>query len=198
MSCLCAVLLGTSAGAHATSVTPPSFSELVGEAQVIARGVVTGVESRWVDRPQGRIIKTFVTFSIEKTLKGAPDRVVTLEFLGGTVGEDSLRVAGMPTFTVGEPEILFVAANGLQFCPLVRFGHGRYRLRTDAAEHRQYVARDDETPVESTEDVSLPATEHEPAASAPRHADRALSPELFEARITAELTRQQQRLPRQR
>lgn len=44
--------------AHATSVTPPSFPELVSESDLIARGTVTAVSSRWVDAAGSRVIKT--------------------------------------------------------------------------------------------------------------------------------------------
>lgn len=175
-------------GARATSVTPPSFSELVGEAQTIARGTVAAVESRWVDAPDGRIIKTFVTFTVEKRIKGNPPDSLTLEFLGGTVGTESLKVDGMPHFQIGEREILFVRDNGVQFCPLVRLMHGRYRVRADQATGRRYVARDDDTPMASVNDVELPADTHG-VAKAFRSAATAMAPDDFEARISEEAFR---------
>jgi hypothetical protein len=172
--------------AHATSVTPPTFSQLVSEADAIARATVSSVESHWVDGPQGRVIKTFVTFSVDKVLKGSPANPLTLEFLGGTVGTDVLHVAGMPEFTVGQHEIVFVQGNGLQFCPLVRFGHGRYHVRTDANSRRAYVTRNDESPLTATSDVQLPAEAHESNSSATVSSASALTPEQFETAITAE------------
>src|SRR5262245_3348534 len=57
--------------ARATTVVPPSFPELVGQAEAIYRGQVKNVESRRVARADGgTVIKTFVTFAIERTLKG--------------------------------------------------------------------------------------------------------------------------------
>jgi hypothetical protein len=175
--------------AHATSVTPPSFSELVSEAQVIARGTVTSVSARWVDAPQGRMIKTFVDFTVEKRIKGNPAATMTLQFLGGTVGTDTMHVSGMPEFKVGQTDILFITGNGIQFCPLVRFGHGRYHVRTDAASHRKYVTRNDESPLASVADVKVPETDH-PVAKAIRSAEAALSPDEFETQISDELARE--------
>jgi hypothetical protein len=177
-------LLCTALFARATSVTPPSFPQLVSEAQVIAQGTVTSIASRWVDGPQGRMINTFVDFAVEKTLKGTAPATLTLQFLGGTVGADTLHVGGMPEFKIGEQEILFVQNNGIQFCPLVRFGHGRYHVRTDAASHRQYVARNDNMPLTSTAEVQVPendsgAAKHDPA--------NALSPDAFAAQVRAEI-----------
>ncbi|HVU36635.1 MAG TPA: hypothetical protein VHE61_24555 [Opitutaceae bacterium] len=181
-----AALTGAMITARATSVAPPTFPQLVAESDVIIRGTVDDVTSRWVDGPQGRVIKTFVTVTVDKRLKGDPPNPLRLEFLGGTVGSDSLNVAGMPQFTVGRTEILFIHGNGVQFCPLVRMMHGRYRVRTDATTQRRYVARDDRMPVTSTSDVGRP--EGATARRSARTAAAALSPEAFEAAIANEVT----------
>jgi hypothetical protein len=185
-SCAIVTLFAGAAPSFATSVKPPSFPELVAEADAIARATVTDITARWVDSPNGRVIKTFVTVSVEKRLKGTTPDTVTLEFLGGTVGGDTLHVSGMPEFKIGETEIVFIQGNGVQFCPLVRFGHGRYHVRRDAAGAQRFVTRDDDSPLESVDDVSLPADDavHRHAA---RSAARALTPESFEAQIGDEV-----------
>jgi hypothetical protein len=183
-------LLTAALTARATSVTPPSFTELVAESQVVARGTVTSISSRWVDSPQGPMIKTFVEFAVQKSLKGDAPNPMTLQFLGGTVGTETLHVSGMPEFKVGDTEILFVRNNGTQFCPLVRMMHGRYHVRADAA-HHNYVARDDETPLSSVDDIQLPANDHAPAASKQKRSTAtALTPEDFESEVTNEVSRQ--------
>lgn len=180
--------------ARATTVVPPSFAELVSEADAIYRGRVSAVESRRVDRTDapGTVIKTFVTVAIERVLKGPEKTEITLEFLGGTVGGESMTVAGMPTFAVGAREIVFVQKNGVQFCPLVALMHGRYRVLKDAATAREHIARDNGLPLTDTSDVELPMQylpESVRAASAAANRDRALTPEAFETSITAEVKR---------
>ena len=171
--------------AWATSVIAPSFAELVDEAQTIVRGKVIAVRCAWADSPQGRLIKTYVTFAVEKRLKGsAPDELV-LQFLGGEVDGEGMTVQGMPRFTVGQAEILFVAGNGVRFCPLVGMMHGRYRVMTDATSARDYMARDDGVPLEHESDVQLP--QGTAAASRPKRRAAALTPAAFEERITAEV-----------
>lgn len=173
--------------APATTVVPPNFPELIAEADAIYRGRVTGVESRRVDRPDGgRVIKTFVALAIERVLKGADEASLTLEFLGGTIGDETLEVGGVPKFAVGEHGIVFVQKNGLQFCPLVRLGHGRYRLERDRASGRDYVARDNRAPLLTVAEVEAPLSE---GMVAPASADlsRALSPAAFETRIADEV-----------
>lgn len=184
--------------ARATTVVPPSFSELVGKADAIHRGRVTDVTARHVATPdgQGTFIKTFVTVEIERTLKGSAVKEITLEFLGGTVGDDSMLVQGMPTFSIGDREYVFVQKNGVQFCPLVAMMHGRYRVLRDEATSREFVARDNRMPLTDTAEVGLPMSALPPAvraATAANAASRALTPAAFEAGVTAELDRLEQR-----
>lgn len=183
---------------RATSVVPPSFPELVNDADAIYRGTVTSVAARRVERPDGAgsMIKTFVTVTIDRALKGPARSEVTLEFLGGTVGDESLVVQGMPKFSVGDREFVFVQKNGVQFCPLVAMMHGRYRMLRDAASAKEFVARDNRTPLTDTAEIGLPMTALPAsvrAATASSAVERALTPAAFEARITAELDRLEQK-----
>jgi hypothetical protein len=177
--------------ARATTVVPPDFEELVAEADSIHRGRVTAVEARRVQSSTGAsVIKTYVTFSVDRTLKGQPQKEIVLEFLGGTIGDETLEVGGMPHFTVGAREILFVQKNGVQFCPLVRLTHGRYRVERDDASGRDYVARENRVPLTDVAEVQSPMREAADGARATRSGvDRALSPDAFETRIVNEARR---------
>ncbi len=174
--------------AHAMSVIAPTFDELVTEAESVLRGQVTSVRSAYVDTSAGRAIKTYVTLHVERTLKGTPPAAdtVTLVFLGGTIGRDSLEVAGMPAFHTGDREIVFISGNGHTICPLIAAGHGRYRVLHDAATNRDYIARENRTPLESTADVALPL-DAPAVATRLKSPARALSPADFETRITETL-----------
>lgn len=178
--------------ASATSVVPPSFPELVAEAEAIYSGRVTAVEARRLAAPDGSsVIKTFVTFAIERVLKGAARESVILELLGGRVGDEQLRVSGMPVFAVGDREFVFVQRNGVQYCPLVALGHGRYRVLRDQTSGRDYVARDNRRPLAAVGDVELPL-HGLPAGAAPARAAApaaALGPEAFAAEIATEVAR---------
>lgn len=182
------LLLAVAALARATTVEPPSFAELVAEAESIYRGQVTAVQSRRVASPTGAsIIKTFVTFAVERTLKGSAQPEVELEFLGGTVGEDSLEVAGVPQFTVGQREIVFVQKNGRQFCPLVRVMHGRYHVERESATGRDFVSRDNRELLTDVSEVALPIAHHATAAAVRSDTSRALSATTFESSIAREV-----------
>jgi hypothetical protein len=181
-------------GLRATSVVPPSFPELVAEADGIYRGRVTSIQARRVPLPEGdgSVIKTFVTFAVERALKGAEQTQLTLEFLGGTVGDETITVTGMPKFNVGAREIVFVQKNGVQFCPLVAVMHGRYRVLRDEATAREHIARDNGLPLTDVSDVQLPITNLPGpvrAASGVSDPARGLTPDAFEASITSEVQR---------
>lgn len=176
------------APALATSVAPPTFAELIAESQLIVRARVQAVRAAWVDSPQGRVIKTYVTVSVLRPLKGPAPTELTLELLGGEIDGHGMQVAGMPRFEVGRTEFLFISGNGVRFCPLVGMMHGRYRILTDPDSARDYVARDDRIPLESVHDVQLPQPGNALALRF-KHPDRALTPLAFEQLITGEILR---------
>lgn len=181
---LAATALVLATTAHAMSVVPPTFPELVSEAETVVRGMVTEVRSEEFDSPQGRGVHTFVTFRVERTLKGAASDTVTVRFLGGTVGKRTLRIPGIPQFELGQREIVFFARNGRVLCPLIGAGHGRYHVKTDAVTHRDYVTRDNQVPLTSTEEIPLPLEGPAIAALSKSPAD-ALSLSAFEAQVSS-------------
>ena len=179
-------LLSALTGLRAMSVIPPTFAELVAEADVIVRARVVSLQP-YLDRtPAGEVVRTRVTFEVEATLKGRHQGGLTLEFLGGEVDGRGLRVPGMPTFASGATELLFVTRQGAGLCPLVAAAHGRYRVLTDRTTGREFIARNDSTPLASEQDVQLPFSN---AAALVRPGSAGLSPTVFSARILAELER---------
>jgi hypothetical protein len=128
---VCAALLLSHA--RATTVIPPSFDELVAQAEIIFQGSVTDTRSEWVGEGGQRHIVTYVTFKVEDAVKGEPGAAYTMRMLGGTVGDQTMKVTDSPEFKVGDRDILFVEHNGTQFVPLVGIMHGRFRVNGDAA-----------------------------------------------------------------
>jgi len=129
LSLICTLLM---AGvARSTTVIPPTFESLVSSANTIFVGEVMGVRSIWIATPQGRAIVTQVTFKVEDVWKGAAGAVTQLEFLGGTIGETTMEVVGMPAFHEGQRSVLFVSSQVRSASPLVGFWHGRMRVERD-------------------------------------------------------------------
>ncbi|MEO8681016.1 MAG: hypothetical protein ABI665_18340 [Vicinamibacterales bacterium] len=131
LTLVCTVLFA--AGARATTVIPPTFDQLVAGARLIFVGEVVSQRAIWQPTPRGRSIVTIVTFRVDEVWKGSLGNQTQLEFLGGTIGEDRMEVVGMPEFTVGQRDVLFVSDEVRTISPLVGFMHGRLRIVHDPA-----------------------------------------------------------------
>jgi len=168
------------------SVLPPTFAELVAESGQIVHGRVVSVQPYRSTTPDGRsLIKTRVTWEVDCTLKGSAATTLTLDFLGGRVGTEALAVPGMPQFSVGNEDFLFVEPNHEVICPLIAAGHGRYRVQRDASTGQRFVARQNGQPLTDPARVveSLEAPTVSPASPASAPASGPLTPEGFESAI---------------
>jgi hypothetical protein len=139
-------LFGLSA-AWGTTVVPPTFEELVSQAEVIFQGAVTDVRSEWAGAGTQRHIVTYVTFRVEDSFKGNLGATYSIRLLGGTVDGETMEVTDTPKFNVGDRDILFVENNGSQFVPLVGISHGRFRLQRDQITGRDVVMINDRAPL---------------------------------------------------
>jgi hypothetical protein len=128
----------------ATTVIPPTFDELVDQAEVIFQGEVTNVKSEWVGEGAQRHIMSYVTFRVADAFKGTPGQNYTMRMLGGTVDGETMAVSDAPKFEVGERDILFVQNNGSQFIPLVGIMHGRFHIRLNEAGQEVVTDHQDE------------------------------------------------------
>lgn len=184
----CAIL--SIAGLRATTVVPPTFDELVDQAEIIFQGGVTDVRSQWIGEGAEHRIETFVTFKIDDAIKGAPGGTYTIRMLGGTVDGQTMEVTDTPKFKVGDRDILFVEHNGSQFVPLVGIMHGRFRVQQDDKSGREIVAKNDGTRLTDVTKLG----KDEPAAVAPRSNTNAvaasgLTTAEFKSSIRAKLAR---------
>jgi hypothetical protein len=132
--------------AQATTVIAPTFDQLVGEAELIFEGTVTEARSEWTGQGAEREIVTYVTFSIQDAIKGAPGSSYTIRMLGGTIDGETREVADAPRFKAGDRDILFVEHNGTQFIPLVGIMHGRFHVQMDA-KGVEVIAKDNGAPL---------------------------------------------------
>ena len=131
-SLLALVFTLASAGvARSTTVIPPSFDALVSEANTIFVGEVMNLRADWTSTSSGRAIMTSVTFRVEEVWKGQVGAVTQLEFMGGEIGDLGMKVHGMPTFRMGQRDVLFVSGGARKISPLVGLMHGRMRVERD-------------------------------------------------------------------
>jgi hypothetical protein len=151
-------------------------------------GETVAVESRWMSTAQGPAIFTRVTFKVERTLKGELGIQTTLEFLGGTVGEDRMEVSGMPKFRVGDRDVIFADERGRPISPVIGFAYGRFRVLQDPASRRESMARYNYQPFASVGDLDPSST------AAPVPSARAMTLGAF----ADEITKAVRRLPEQK
>ena len=142
------------ASVRATTVIPPTFDQLVGDAESIFQGTVTASHSLWIGGGAERCIVTDVTFRIEDAIKGAPGKSYTIQMLGGTVDGETIEVSDAPKFKVGDRDILFVESNGNQFVPLVGIMHGRFHVQTDSG-GRETVTKESGAPLSHLDKLGI-------------------------------------------
>lgn len=128
-----ACILAAAGVARSTTIIPPSFDALVAEANTIFVGEVMNIRADWDTTPQGRVIVTLVTFRVEDVWKGTVGAVTQLAFLGGEIGDLGMKVHGMPTFRMGQRDVLFVGAEARKISPLVGLMYGRMRVEREVA-----------------------------------------------------------------
>jgi hypothetical protein len=167
------------ASVRATTVIPPTFDQLVTDAELIFEGTVTGTHSQWAGEGAERNIVTYVTFHVEDAIKGAPGTSYTIRMLGGTINGETAEVADAPRFKTGDRDILFVEHNGSQFVPLVGIMHGRFHVQKDAG-GRDIVTKDNGA---SLANVAKLGTDESGAVSGP-----ALSVAEFKSAIRRRLS----------
>jgi hypothetical protein len=134
-----AALCSAARTVSATTILPMTFDQLLDQAATVVRGEVVDVRSEFRERRDQRTIETIVTFRIHSVIKGASGALLQLEFLGGTVGADTLRVAGQAQFAVGDHDFLFIEGDRQSVSPIVGLGLGRFPIRRDAFTGRMFV-----------------------------------------------------------
>ena len=128
---VCAFAAAAPAAVRATSFEPLTFNDLVTQADVIFVGDVVDVRPYTVQTRERTIVKTRVTFSVSDPLYGTSSLVEVFDFLGGETQELGMRVAGMPTFAVGDRRVVF-ARRDRSINPIVGFTQGLMKVTRDA------------------------------------------------------------------
>jgi len=127
-SALLAALVFGAACASAMVVVKRDFPQVVQRAEQIVIGTVTDIHE---EQDVSGTPFTLVTFSDLSVLKGDVGLTLTLRFYGGHAGDVVVGIPDMPTFTPGERDVLFVAGNNRDVCPLVGVWQGRFYVRLD-------------------------------------------------------------------
>lgn len=87
----------------------PSHAELAQTSDMVIVAAVQAVTTRWDTTEHGdEVIIATVAIEIEEILKGDPAGFLTIESIGGTVGNDSMDVAHIPVLRPGDRAVLFL------------------------------------------------------------------------------------------
>lgn len=127
----CFLAMAAPVTVRATSFEPITFNDLVTQADVIFVGDVVDVRAFTVQTREHTIVKTRVTFSVSEPLYGTSSLVEVFDFLGGETPDLGMKVAGMPTFTVGDRRVVF-ARRDRSINPIVGFTQGLMKVARDA------------------------------------------------------------------
>lgn len=171
------------------TVIPPTFDELVAQAELIFEGTVTAVRSERIGEGAERRIVTFVTFAVDEPIKGEPGSAYTIRMLGGTVDGETLEVTDAPKFKKGDRDIVFVENNGKQFIPLVGIMHGRYRVSKNKQTGEETLLTNNGHPLSDVNQLGKddPHTHAHAAAPGAAASEKSMRPADFKSAIRAKL-----------
>jgi hypothetical protein len=113
------------APAHAVTLAPLSFEQLVTASSVVVLARVVDVRADWT--PDRRGVESAVTVDVIDTLKGAARGAVTFTVPGGQVGRYLNLIPGAPTFARGDVAVVFLSARGARLPVTTGFTQGIYR-----------------------------------------------------------------------
>ena len=146
LSRLAAALLLASAGilpVQAASVLPLYLDEIVDHSTVAFEGTCTG--NRTERDPATNLVVTYTTFEVREVLKGTVGATHEIKQIGGTLPDENLqyRIEGVPTFTVGEDYVVFLAGKSAAgFSSPIGLGQGRFGLHGKAGRRHVSNGRD--------------------------------------------------------
>jgi len=119
------------ASAHATTMVPLSFEQLVNDSSAVVYGRVSDVRSQWTaDR---RFIESVVSIDVIKGMKGGAGETLAFTVPGGRVGRYRNVIPGAPTFATGDLAVFFLTAHGPRLPVTTGLTQGIYRVQRDAA-----------------------------------------------------------------
>jgi len=133
------LLIATQPVSQATTLMRMSLAQMARTAQVIVRARCVSNATLW---DEGEIW-TRTTFDVEESWSGPPgSRQLAVRLLGGSLGNISSRVSGIPRFQPGEDTVLFLEPSRNGDFAIVSWQQGTFRIRQNAAMGAEIVVQD--------------------------------------------------------
>ncbi len=124
--------------ARATALMQMSIAKMSRTAPLIVRARCLGNATSWDTGD----IWTFTSFAVEETWKGAAPQEITVRLLGGSVGDITSNISGIPHFRPGEEVILFLEPTPRGDFSVVSWQQGTFRIHRDSVAGRETVTQD--------------------------------------------------------
>ena len=118
-------ILSISIPSRAATVERLNLDGLVKKSNRIVVGKVRNSRTYWSSNR--KLILTNYTIDVQETIKGTAARTVELTTIGGTIGDLTLHVAGMPVFDKDESAVIFVESTGA-YSTVVGLGQGKFTV----------------------------------------------------------------------
>ncbi|MGA9972046.1 MAG: hypothetical protein WBQ07_17045 [Candidatus Acidiferrales bacterium] len=126
---------------QATTLERMSLAKMAQTAPLIIRARCLANSTAW----DAGEIWTFTNFAIEETWKGAPPGAavqLTVRLLGGSVGNLTSTVSGVPRFHPGEEVIVFLEPTARGDFSIVSWVQGTFRIRRDPRTSEEIAIQD--------------------------------------------------------
>lgn len=123
---------------RATTLERMSVERMSQAAKAIARVRCVSNVTVW----QRGEIWTLTTFSLEQAWRGALEAEITVRSLGGTLGDVTSTVSGVPRFRPGEEVVLFLEPDPYGDYFVVSWQQGTFRIHRDRRTSDETVAQD--------------------------------------------------------
>jgi hypothetical protein len=140
---LALILLFTGSAARSTTLVRMSVAQMTQTAQLVVRARCVANSVRW-DHGE---IWTFTSFTVEETWKGPFNsffnQYLTIRLLGGTIGQFTSNVSGVPRFSPSEEVVLFLEPVDPQGSySVVSWLQGTFRVHEDLRTGQQVAVQD--------------------------------------------------------
>ena len=124
--------------ARATTLKRMSVADLSRAAHTVVRARCAANSTRW----DAGEIWTFTTFDVEETWKGSAPAQITVRLLGGSTGNFTSTVSGVPRFSPGEELILFLERTPAQDFSIVSWMQGTFRIGFNGMTGEETITQD--------------------------------------------------------
>ena len=141
LALVAASFVASNSFALATTLKRMSVTDLSRAAHTVVRARCITSSTRW----EAGEIWTFTTLDVEEVWKGSAPAQITIRLLGGSAGNFTSTVSGVPRFSPGEDLILFLERTPAQDFSIVSWVQGTFRIGLNRTTGEETITQDTAT-----------------------------------------------------